>query len=315
MTSLVLELQKKANNSDVDILELLNNAKIVAHKLKIKEFEEWIDYEIKGYPEGSKIPEYREVQGALHLRPGYAGCPDIYIASNEEYFKEICKMTIIEDIGTIQSSADKGRSYIIPNNISSSIIRELIKDNGNNLLINSSILINKIPPNELNRIVRQVRYNIIEWALKLEDEGILGEGMTFNEKEIKIAEERKENIIINVLGDYNQSTTDLNIRGNNNNIITGHDNIQINSKEDLKKELKNIAKELIDKGAKTEAIGAVYKLSELINSNDDERINKNIETAIKNEPSLKDRFKSIVLNISSEVMTNLVIEGIKNLCG
>jgi hypothetical protein len=49
MTSLVEELQRDALDSSVSVLDLLRKALVVATKLNIDEFKEWIELELKGY--------------------------------------------------------------------------------------------------------------------------------------------------------------------------------------------------------------------------------------------------------------------------
>ena len=58
MNSIVLELQKEAQGSNVSVSSLLRKALVVASKLKVKEFEEWINNELNGYGDTDKIPEH-----------------------------------------------------------------------------------------------------------------------------------------------------------------------------------------------------------------------------------------------------------------
>ncbi len=51
--SLVQELQRDAIGSTVSTTELLRKALIVARKLAVRDFSEWIDWELKGYPNTS----------------------------------------------------------------------------------------------------------------------------------------------------------------------------------------------------------------------------------------------------------------------
>jgi len=50
------------------------------------------------------------------------------------------------------------------------------------------------PRTEIVRIVQQVRTIILNWALKLEEEGILGEGLTFSKNEKEAAVSAPQNI-------------------------------------------------------------------------------------------------------------------------
>ena len=59
--SIVLELQKETLDETISIESLLRKAYLVAKKLKLKDFEEWINKEQNGY--NGQIPEYRNVRG------------------------------------------------------------------------------------------------------------------------------------------------------------------------------------------------------------------------------------------------------------
>lgn len=63
--SIVIELQKAAIDSNSDILSLLRKAYLVARKLEISDFQEWISSELNGYEDYDKIPDYRMITGNL----------------------------------------------------------------------------------------------------------------------------------------------------------------------------------------------------------------------------------------------------------
>ena len=65
MSKIVIELQQEALKSDFDILNLLRKAYLVARKLKLNEFEKWIDSELNGYKNLDKIPDYRLLRGEV----------------------------------------------------------------------------------------------------------------------------------------------------------------------------------------------------------------------------------------------------------
>ena len=58
--SLVAQLQKEVVDSGVPISDILRKAKILASKLKNKEFKRWIDAELKGYDNTDNLPDYRK---------------------------------------------------------------------------------------------------------------------------------------------------------------------------------------------------------------------------------------------------------------
>ena len=66
MNSIELELQRAAMSSNSDISILLRKSLVIARKLKVKDFEEWVKLEFSGYQNNTdKTPQYREINGTL----------------------------------------------------------------------------------------------------------------------------------------------------------------------------------------------------------------------------------------------------------
>lgn len=63
MGGIVIELQREAMDENISIESLLRKAYLVARKLKLKEFEEWINKEQNGY--SKEVPNYRNVAGEI----------------------------------------------------------------------------------------------------------------------------------------------------------------------------------------------------------------------------------------------------------
>lgn len=60
MAGIVLELQKEVLSSNCDIVNVLRNAHLIAVKLKLSDFDQWIQYKLNGYPNKESYPEYRK---------------------------------------------------------------------------------------------------------------------------------------------------------------------------------------------------------------------------------------------------------------
>ena len=83
MASIVLELQEEVLSPNCDIVTVLRKAHLIAVKLKLSDFDQWIQYELNGYPDKKSCPEYRKVRGTLkYLNQYYGWCP-IIIPNNE----------------------------------------------------------------------------------------------------------------------------------------------------------------------------------------------------------------------------------------
>lgn len=61
MEGIVIQLEKEALDESVSIESLLRKAYLVARKLKLSDFEEWINNEQNGYKR--EVPDYRMIHG------------------------------------------------------------------------------------------------------------------------------------------------------------------------------------------------------------------------------------------------------------
>ena len=174
MDSLVLELQKEASSQNVSISELLKKAYIVARKLKIKDFEEWINYELKGYTcSYEEIPKYREVSGETKAWDPYNGWIPVII--NEPTIGNmLTKHRLFEStthLEVITKSEDKQLTFRFSQEIQNDL---------NKLLNQKTKFAMFFDKAELFSIFESVKTIVLEWALKLEEDGILGKDMVFS---------------------------------------------------------------------------------------------------------------------------------------
>lgn len=188
MGSIVLELQRETMESNTNTVTLLRKALFVARKLKVKQFEEWISLELSGYKLENSIPEYREVIGKVQWFNPYRGwCP--LIIQNEEIAKVVTSQKIGQQISEIQAliSGDHTNLVIL---LPQGIQNLLSKSTGTTTEYQLSF-----SKSQLDKIQDTVKNIIFDWALKLEEDGIMGNGLSFNEKEKQ--EATKNNYSIN----------------------------------------------------------------------------------------------------------------------
>ena len=176
VNSIVLELQREAMSTSTNNTDLLRKALFVARKLKVKKFESWISLELNGYKEDDVIPEYREVTGKVQWFNPYRGwCP--LIIQNEKIAKIVTIQKIGQQISEIQS--------LLRGDHSSLVI--LLPQGIQNILSTNTGHVTEyqlsISKSQLEKIQDTVKNIIFEWALKLEEDGIMGENLSFSEKE------------------------------------------------------------------------------------------------------------------------------------
>ncbi|MEZ5941134.1 MAG: hypothetical protein R3C18_07070 [Planctomycetaceae bacterium] len=201
---IVIELQRLASDSNCPVDELLRKALIVATKLNIDEFRDWISLELNGYPDGRDVPCYRTVPAEVRVyNDVQRRWMPMFMPS--EFDKCFDAVPITQPVGTllplIESNANEFK-VTLPSDVRSLLMQgqgEFPMEPG---LFASSIYIVKA--------LDAIRNALLDWALKLEQQGILGEGMRFTPEEKAIAV-NNQNIHIGgnfqgVLGDVNEST-------------------------------------------------------------------------------------------------------------
>lgn len=191
MDSIVLELQRDALNPSISVLSLLRKAYVVARKLNIEEFQEWIELELNGY-NGHSIPEYRSVKGQLRAWNPYHGWHPIITHDQSllEIYETVCTSSIgqsISELSALVNDADGELQIQLPPTIESFLVST----------VRTSVKVG-ISSASVKRIVESVRDVILQWALKLEEDGITGEGMVFSKEEKQIADSQDYGQLIQI---------------------------------------------------------------------------------------------------------------------
>ena len=175
MNSLVLDLQRDALDRGIHITDLLRKALLVSRKLKIKDIEAWINNELNGYTE-NLIPDYRVVYGELKAFNPYRGWMSVMV--DQHWDKMIRQQNIFLSVSQIESLADnseEGNFVIKYPPTQANIIMKLIGEQFEPALY--------VPTHHLIRIIDTTKTKIMEFALDLEEKGILGDGIVFSRDE------------------------------------------------------------------------------------------------------------------------------------
>ncbi|MGK7928657.1 MAG: hypothetical protein AB4290_26050 [Spirulina sp.] len=181
MNSLVLELQRDALDISITVLALLRKALVVARKLNIQEFQHWIQNELDGYPEGSELPQYRFMYGELKARNTVRGW--IPIIMPPEIHELISKRPVHQPISQIESLIANTKNARSALTTMPSALDNFLRSYD---YIPYEMAIH-IDPSQAHGILESVKNVVLNWSLKLEEDGILGKGMTFSKEETQIA--------------------------------------------------------------------------------------------------------------------------------
>ncbi len=179
-TPLVLRLQELATDNSSDITELLRKALMVAVKLGLNDFRDWVNSELHGY-EALKVPEYRKVRAELKVRNPYHGLVP-FLITDQRIVDLVCNVPLQVPVGSIvdllNNERENGSSLLIPFPNEQKTILMDIQDS--NFPLEP---VRTIAHNQIAAILDSIRTTILDWALKLESDGIIGDGMAFSEEE------------------------------------------------------------------------------------------------------------------------------------
>jgi len=199
MDSLVHELQKEALDPNVKVSDLLRKALVVSKKLGISEIEAWINKELNGYEGGKDTPEYRLAYGRVMVDDPHRGMVPV-IFKHQEQDERLSKMPLINAVAYLEHLYGDGSS-------DSTILLSYLPKFGQKLMESMG---SRVPPvlqvqlSEVYKVLDAIRNIILNWALKLEEDGILGDGMAFSQEEKETANGVSYNIN-NFYGDVTHS--------------------------------------------------------------------------------------------------------------
>jgi hypothetical protein len=190
MSSLVLELQQEALNPKVALPDLLRKALVVARKLDIRDFKTWAENELNGYEDRDLIPNYRKIRGEAQCFNMVRGWVPIMFSEreSEEYWTLWSCVESVSEIAVL-AGQESGSSFI-----KASYSAEAAKALCNGIGVSTIPVRLIVPITKLARILDAVRNTILNWAMKLEEDHILGEGMTFTASEKETAKSTTYNI-------------------------------------------------------------------------------------------------------------------------
>lgn len=214
MSSIVLELQQAILCPSSDIMTLLRKAHVIAKKLQLNEFDKWILSELNGYSDYDSIPDYRLINGSVKAWNPYNGWIPVLL-DNNEFEAILCNRKLGDSISKIIELENKSEStFHIQYNAEINKALDSLCDfpiPTQYALIASA--------HQLHAIIEQVINTVLEWTIRLENEGILGENMQFNQSEKESAKR-----IPQTINNYYGNTNIINGNVDDSAVIAGDNN-------------------------------------------------------------------------------------------
>lgn len=182
MGSIITELQSEIVSPDCNIANTLRKAHLIASKLGLDEFDQWLTNELNGYKSGKDVPDYRKVKGVLKYHNPYSGWWPVMLPDNESEDK-ICRTNVTNSLPEIIQMCISNKDIIF-RNLSPELIKILNEMYDFPIPMQFAVY---LPGTSVENIIDRVKNAILEWTLKLEAEGILGDSMVFTATEKQAA--------------------------------------------------------------------------------------------------------------------------------
>ncbi|WP_054834780.1 hypothetical protein [Methanobrevibacter arboriphilus] len=191
MVSLIEEVQNNCVSDNISIVDMLRKSLILARRLKIEEFEKWIKLELDGYNDISELPKYRTIEGLLKAETAYG--VKILQMPRSDLQDILQKRPYLNPISKIEELYNNHKS----NTLELIYPLETIEMIQKGLNCESRPFLS-VEPSELKNILDTVKNTVLEWTLRLQDDGIMGENFSFTENEKNIANQNRNiyNLII-----------------------------------------------------------------------------------------------------------------------
>ena len=205
--TLVEQLQADAINPNVAVSTLLRKVKLSAVKLKLPKVEAWVDAELSGY--NVKVPDYRIHTGPLrawdHLRQSW-----IPVGGDARIMTKITTAHVSEAVSAIETMlAAKGHGTYLWNFSPEQV--EALNKFANYRSTQYGL---ELTRSQFAEILDRVRNLVLDWALELERQGIMGTEIGFNDQDKMHALEKGVNIHIGSIGTLTGSLTSA-VEGSN----------------------------------------------------------------------------------------------------
>lgn len=196
---IILELQSDILSSDTDILTLLRKARLIAKKLNVTQLDDWLNNELNGY-NNCDVPNYRKATGILQAYNPYNGWIPILIdnAELQELLSTIYLTSAVPELVALTTSENKRLTQELP-------IELMLRLNQRSPL--QTKYRKEFGVATLYNVLEQLKNSLLDWSILLENEGIVGENLTFTKEEKEIAAQTPQvnNFITNIFGDVNNS--------------------------------------------------------------------------------------------------------------
>jgi len=209
MDSLVLRMQQQAMDSSVAVTDLVRTALVVATKLEVQEFRRWCELELRGYNDRN-VPGYRRVVGELKAWNPAVGAHIPVRFRDAGVARALATRAAAQPLGELERVyQDTGPDGSVEMPLTPDVLNQIFASSpGYQMGMLPTVMLART---QVFGILDAVRNTVLEWSLRLEKDGILGEGMIFSSGEKQKAGQIAYNIqnFTGVLGNVTAQSLEI----------------------------------------------------------------------------------------------------------
>lgn len=196
MSGLIEEIQRDALDNKIPIENLLRRVKLAAAKLKLENLEEWVEQELIGYR--GKVPDYRKAHGQPAAWNPYHGWIPVHV-SDERISNLISEARVGQSISSLRDLLESGSdSGLLHFPIAAGVVEKLNKM----MDFQTARMVIQISRGHIVGILDYVRNMVLDWAIEMERQGVIGEGMSFSASEREDAKQVMANFNVGNIGSF-----------------------------------------------------------------------------------------------------------------
>lgn len=205
MIPMIVKLQQMAQDDKIPVATLLRNALVVATKLGLEDFKNWVNFELEGYADD--VPDYRRTNSRLMSWNMYTGWQPVQFEDAEvgEVFSKRGTTQPVSELEGLVRDRERKTALQMPLPYS---VQKMLSE-GTGFETQYTVFTDRA---SILRILDTVRTIILKWSLKLEETQVVGENMSFTPEEKRAAESVPQNLAFYApvtiqYGDQSSSTT------------------------------------------------------------------------------------------------------------
>jgi hypothetical protein len=206
MPSIIEQIQRDSLDRTVPVSDLLRRMKLAVTKLGLGAVEDWVEQELNGYKE-SPVPDYRITHGRpMFQRPLMGAGWEIMGGAVEE----ISVRHIAQPIASLEELAKAPDNATIQFPFPDWLVRKINEQNGT---VGWSMTL-EVDRSAIASILDRVRTSVLDWALKMEQAGVLGTEFSFDAADRAKAQGATTTINIGSIGSFAGNLGAGNVAGN-----------------------------------------------------------------------------------------------------